>query len=110
LAYKGGNFLAPGNFVAFDECSQSVDLLVESFVKIIGEQGYADHTTTMCSKEDKLTAFEVKFLKQLQAQGNISPAVRLARAAVRLARAFPVMSARAFHSPDSRCHMSHRFR
>ena len=29
-------------FGAFGECSQSVDLLVESFGKLIGEQGYAE--------------------------------------------------------------------
>jgi hypothetical protein len=29
-------------FGAFGECSQSVDLLVESFSKLIGEQGYAE--------------------------------------------------------------------
>jgi hypothetical protein len=29
-------------FGAFGECSQSVDLLVESFGKLVGEQGYAE--------------------------------------------------------------------
>ena len=29
-------------FGAFGECSQSVDLLLESFGKLIGEQGYAE--------------------------------------------------------------------
>jgi hypothetical protein len=32
---------------AFGECSQSVDLLVESFGKLIGEQGYAEMGSRM---------------------------------------------------------------